>query len=116
MYAAERTPTQRAFLLLLLFMQLTVGGVVPVLDGDRELASLSRVTHVESEGSTDCAPLHNHVTCQLCRVAGPQFTAPQMLALPLDAGASVADQAPCAGPFRAAAPAFAAPARAPPLA
>jgi hypothetical protein len=113
---AQRTRSHPVLVLLLLSLQLGVVGLLPIIDGDRELASLSRVTHVESEGRTDCAPVHNHVTCQLCRIAGPKFVSPSVLSAALGGGV-LRSFAPAASRSCQSAPAgrFAL-ARAPPLA
>lgn len=116
MHAAQRTRLHHAFVLLLLSLQLGVVGVVPVADGYRELVALSRVTHVESEGRTDCPPPHNHVTCQLCRVAGPKFASPAVLSLSLGAYLAVCPAPEWSRSVRGARLTHPAPARAPPLA
>lgn len=113
-YPAHRTRTRQAFAVLQLSLQLGLVVVVPVVDGALDVVELTRVAHVESEGRSDGTPVHNHLTCQLCRVAGPKFATPQVVAISL--GARVDHTPPPAGtgPVQAASPAFAAPARAPP--
>jgi hypothetical protein len=116
MHAAQRTRVHHAFVLLLFALQLGVVSVVPLVDGAREAASLSRVTHVESDGRTDCAHPHNHVTCQLCRLAGPKFATPSIVAAPLGGRVEGCAAPEWSGAFLAAGPTLLASARAPPLA
>ena len=52
-----------------LALHLLLAAVVPSLDGSIEAAVHDRQVHVEAPGDGPCAPLHDHLTCQLCRIA-----------------------------------------------
>lgn len=65
---ASRTPTSRFAWALLALVQLFVVAVVPTADA-RLGAEEPRTAHVEGESTDACALQHDHLYCQLCRVA-----------------------------------------------
>lgn len=111
-----RSRAPAALALLLLTLQLGVVGVVPVAHGRAELQALSTETHVESEGRPDCPTGHNPVTCQLCQIGGPKFTAQRQVVPALFGGLRLAPPSARFDAPQAAALPFHALARAPPLA
>lgn len=66
-----------------LVLHLLLAAVVPSLDGTIEAAVHDRQVHVEAPGDGPCAPLHDHLTCQLCRIAerGALVSAPVAVVL-----------------------------------
>lgn len=65
---APKSP-RKSTAILSLVLHLLMAGVAPSLDGTLEAAVHDRQVHVEAPGDGPCAPLHDHVTCQLCRIA-----------------------------------------------
>lgn len=116
MYPAHPSRTRQAFAVLQLSLQLAVLTLVPLVDGALDIIALTRVAHVESKGRSDGTPVHNHITCQLCQVAGPKLASAQGPSLPKGAGIGAAPPIARAHPFRAGPRAASAHARAPPLA
>jgi len=62
------TVSRKTTAVLSLVVHLLVAGVVPSLDGTLEALADDRQVHVEAPGDGPCAPLHDHATCQLCRI------------------------------------------------
>lgn len=76
--------TRRFAVAVLAVLQLAAAGLVPAADAELWGDSVESTLHVESQGSKECAPPHDHLFCQLCRthlLAG--MTAPVHDALPL---------------------------------
>lgn len=115
MLRATPTNGRRIFAAVILLVQGTVLAGVPVLDALLEAAEAQAVTHVEDQDSPPCFPGHDHLFCQLCKLAQLQPAAGQKLSpRPLDirrvAAVALGDAEP-RGPDRGAALA-----RAPPTA
>ncbi len=64
----SRTVSSRLSWALLALVQMFVAAAVPLADA-RLGAEEPRAAHVESESSAACAIQHDHLYCQLCRVA-----------------------------------------------
>lgn len=65
---APKSPRKSIAIVSLVF-HLVMAAVAPSLDGTLEAAIQDRQVHVEAPGDDPCAPLHDHLTCQLCRIA-----------------------------------------------
>ena len=56
---------------LVLLLHMAVVGAAPLADAVLDIESRAfAFSHVESEDSKHCAPPHDHLFCQLCRVIG----------------------------------------------
>ena len=53
--------------MVLLGLQALLWGGGSIVEAKAAAESLSRLTHVEEQGSRACPPLHSHVDCLICR-------------------------------------------------
>lgn len=51
-----------------LLLHLLVVGVVPFVEAGADTHELDHIVHVEAPDEDTCPPLHDHLTCQYCRV------------------------------------------------
>ncbi len=61
---------RRLGVLVMAVFQLTAAVALPAADGVLDMDRYGTPTHVESEGSDDCAPHHDHAFCQVVRATG----------------------------------------------
>lgn len=64
---SELRLTRRLGALVLVVLQMVGATVLPAADGQLDVEGYLTPAHVESGGSDDCAPHHDHVFCQVVR-------------------------------------------------
>ena len=82
--ATDLRLTRRLGVLVLAVLQLVGATVLPGVDGKLDVELYGTPVHVESEGSHDCMPHHDHLFCQVVRstaMANPAQSAAEVRAL-----------------------------------
>jgi hypothetical protein len=57
----------RALVIVLLGLQAFLWGGGSIAEARSAAESLSRYSHIEDQGATQCPPLHSHLDCVICR-------------------------------------------------
>lgn len=71
-----RRDARGAGALVLALVQLVALGVLPAADAVLDIEQMELPLHIESEGSKECAPPHDHVFCQVVRSLAAAAEAP----------------------------------------
>lgn len=66
-HTRDHRPVRRLGVLVLAVFQLGGAVALPAADGVLDMDRYGTPAHVESEGSDDCAPHHDHAFCQVVR-------------------------------------------------
>jgi len=67
---------RRSGAVVLALVQLVAFGVLPAADALLDIEQMGLPVHIESEGSKECAPPHDHVFCQVVRSLAAATEAP----------------------------------------
>lgn len=66
-HSRDHRPVRRLGVLVLAVLQLGGAVALPAADGVLDMDRYGTPTHVESQGTDDCAPHHDHAFCQVVR-------------------------------------------------
>jgi hypothetical protein len=78
------SPLRRFTAVAVLALSTVVAALLPVAHAYAESSAVATTAHVEAAGSDSCAPAHDEVACQLCRVLRLSATWSEPAALPVD--------------------------------
>ncbi|MEX2467085.1 MAG: hypothetical protein WD995_09245 [Gemmatimonadota bacterium] len=83
-FASDPRWTRRLGVLVMALFQMAGATVLPAADGQLDVERYATPVHMESEGSDDCTPHHDHAFCQVVRstaLANPARSAAEVVAL-----------------------------------
>jgi hypothetical protein len=89
----------RATAVFALLLHLLVGAFSPLLDGTLEAMAAEPPAHIEARDVKSCVPIHDHQSCQICRVVGREILALDPVAPELPFGPAVWVAAGTAAPW-----------------
>ena len=95
----SRGSIPRVLATVLLGFQALLWGGGSIIEARAAAESMSRHSHVEDQGTTNCPPMHSHLDCLICRTfASGAITSRVRQLLPLATRVTWMPEAPAIGP------------------